>query len=36
VTPREHEVFRYLKGKFRVDDEVAAEALEVLLVKNRL
>ena len=36
VTPREHEVYRYLKGKFKVDAATAAEALEVLLVKNQL
>ena len=36
VTPREHEVFEYLKGKFKVDDETAFKALEVLLVKNQL
>jgi uncharacterized tellurite resistance protein B-like protein len=36
VTPREHEVFQYLKGKFRVEDKIAAHALEVLLAKNRL
>lgn len=36
VTPQEHKVFQYLKGKFRVDDEVAGKALEVLLTKNQL
>ena len=36
VTPREHEVFRYLKGKFKVEDEIAGKALDVLLEKNRL
>ena len=36
VTPQEDKMFQYLKGKFRVDDEVAFKALEVLLVKNQL
>ena len=36
VTPREHEAFRYLKGKFKVEDEIAGKALDVLLEKNRL
>lgn len=36
VTPRENEVFRYLKGKFKVDDELAWKALEVLVMKNKL
>lgn len=36
VTPKEHEVFRYLKGKFRVDDDLAGKALEVLVEKNKL
>lgn len=36
VTPREHEVFQYLKGKFKVDGPTAEKALEVLLAKNRL
>ena len=36
VTPREDKVFRYLKGKFKVEDDTAWKALEVLLVKNHL
>lgn len=36
VTPREHKVFQYLKGKFNLDDEVAWKAMEVLVVKNKL
>jgi len=36
VTPREDKVFQYLKRKFKVDDETAFEALEVLVVKNQL
>lgn len=36
VTPQEHKVFQYLKGKFKVEDEVAWTAMEVLVVKNQL
>lgn len=36
VTPQEHQVFQYLKGKFRVDDETAWKAMEVLVTKNQL
>ena len=36
VTPREHQVFQYLKRKFGVDDDLASKTLEVLLAKNRL
>lgn len=36
VTPQEHKVFQYLKGKFKVDDEIASKALEVLVAKNQL
>jgi len=36
VTPLEHKVFLYLKKKFNVDDDVAFNALDVLLVKNQL
>ncbi|MBP6826483.1 MAG: TerB family tellurite resistance protein [Saprospiraceae bacterium] len=36
VTPREHKVFQYLKGRFKVDDETAWKALELLVVKNQL
>lgn len=36
VTPKEHQVFQYLKARFRVDDDTAFEALEVLTVKNQL
>lgn len=36
VTPQEHKIFQYLKGKFKVDDETAANGLEVLLAKNQL
>lgn len=36
VTPREDQVFQYLKGKFKVDDELAFEAMDVLVVKNLL
>ena len=36
VTPTEHKVFQYLKGKFRVEDEIAWKAMEVLVAKNQL
>ena len=36
VTPQEHKVFQYLKGKFKVDDEIAWKAMEVLVAKNQL
>jgi len=36
VTPKEHQVFQYLKGKFKVDDETAWQAMEVLVAKNQL
>jgi hypothetical protein len=36
VTPREHRVFQYLKARFRVDDDMASKALEVLLLKGQL
>lgn len=36
VTPQEHKVFQYLKGKFKVEDEVAWKAMEVLVAKNQL
>lgn len=36
VTPREHKVFQYLKGRFNVNDEMAWKAMEVLLAKNQL
>ena len=36
VTPQEHAVFQYLKGKFKVEDEVAWKAMEVLVAKNQL
>ncbi|MFN7326129.1 MAG: hypothetical protein ACK5SQ_06075 [Chitinophagales bacterium] len=36
VTPTEHKVIQYLKGKFKIDDETAFHALEVLTVKNQL
>lgn len=36
VTPQEHKVFQYLKGKFKVDDETAWKAMEVLVAKNQL
>ena len=36
VTPREHKVFQYLKGKFHVSDEAAFQAMEVLVAKNQL
>jgi len=36
VTPQEHQVFQYLKGKFRVADDVAWTAMEVLVEKNKL
>ena len=36
VTPQEHKVFQYLKGKFKVDDEIAWKAMEVLVSKNQL
>lgn len=36
VTPQEHKVFQYLKGKFKVEDEVAWKAMEVLVEKNQL
>jgi len=36
VTPREDKVVQYLKGKFKVDDEMVFEAMDVLVVKNLL
>jgi hypothetical protein len=36
VTPQEHKIFQYLKGKFKVDDDRAFKALDVLVVKNQL
>ncbi len=36
VTPSEHKVFQYLKKKFGVADDLASNALEVLLAKNQL
>jgi len=36
VTPEENKVFQYLNGRFKVDEEVAFNALEVLVVKNQL
>ncbi len=36
VTPQEHKIFQYLKGKFKVADELAWKAMEVLVVKNQL
>lgn len=36
VTPQEHKIFQYLKGKFKVNDEHAFRALDVLVVKNQL
>jgi uncharacterized tellurite resistance protein B-like protein len=36
VTPQEHKIFQYLKGKFKVGDAAAEKGLEVLLAKNRL
>ncbi|MFN0214263.1 MAG: TerB family tellurite resistance protein [Saprospiraceae bacterium] len=36
VTPQENKVFQYLSSKFKVEEEVAFKALEVLVVKNQL
>lgn len=36
VTPRENEVYHYLKRKFHVEEDLAWKALEVLLAKNKL
>lgn len=36
VTPQEHKIFLYMKSKFRVDNDVAWGALEVLVTKNKL
>lgn len=36
VTPQENKIFMYLKGKFKVDDETAFKALDVLVIKNQL
>jgi hypothetical protein len=36
VTPRENQVYQYLKGRFKVDDELAWKALEVMVTKNKL
>lgn len=36
VTPEEHKVFQYLTGRFKVEEEVAFNAMEVLVVKNQL
>ncbi len=36
VTPQEHKIFQYLKGKFHIEDEHAWTAMEVLVAKNML
>lgn len=36
VTPREHKIIQYLKGKFKVNGADLEKGLEVLLAKNRL
>lgn len=36
VTPEEHKVFQYLKGKFRIEDDLAWKGMEVLVAKNQL
>lgn len=36
VTPQEDKIFRYLKGKFKVDSDMAWKSMEVLLAKNQL
>ncbi len=36
VTPAEDKIFRYLKGKFKVDNDTAWKGMEVLLAKNQL
>lgn len=36
VTPREHKVFQYLKGKFKVNDDDAWKAMDILVIKNQL
>ena len=36
VTPREHKIIQYLKGKFKVSDDAMEKGLEVLLTKNQL
>ncbi len=34
VTPQENKIFQYLKGKFKVEDEIAWKAMEVLVAKK--
>ncbi len=36
VTPREHKIIQYLKGKFKVGGDAMEKGLEVLLAKNQL
>lgn len=36
VTPAEHKIFQYLRGKFKVEDELAWKGMEVLVAKNQL
>lgn len=36
VTPQEHKIFQYLKRQFRVEDDLANHALEVMVMKNQL
>ena len=36
VTPQEHKVFQYLTARFKVDEQAAFNAMEVLVVKNQL
>lgn len=36
VTPREHKIIQYLKGKFKVSNDDMEKGLDVLLTKNRL
>lgn len=36
VTPEEHKIFLYLKKKFKIEDEMAWQAMDVLVAKNQL
>jgi uncharacterized tellurite resistance protein B-like protein len=36
VTPREHKILHYLKGKLHISDDVVWKAMEILVAKSKL
>lgn len=36
VTPQEHKILQYLKGKLHIDDTTAWKAMEILVAKSKL